>query len=370
MASTSRSLASLLVCLAITGSAAASDQPYRGLFDMAARKVELRDADMKQARASCLSIPFKADVLVAEPIRTLKPTEGYGSDNSAEDFAWAVMALGSAALAGDRDAEKRLGKLLLTWSAAGAFLQTEESYDPYYALKRLLLPVIVGYGLVEPAWSDKDRDAVRSWIDTLVRRMDKRFDREVDRNNHRILADSVLALWGATIGDAVLVNQGIARFDLVLEEMRFDGTLPLEARRGARALWYQRQTLSSLVVIAEAAGGQGMDLYNRETEDGRSFATLLGALLNGLDSPLLVAAYSSENHIPGPEKEFRQLDRSFLDRRGHGRHYMAWAEAAQNRSEALSYRRLQTLLERETNAERPLVDEFIGGNATCFWWRP
>ncbi|MBP0440622.1 alginate lyase family protein [Tianweitania sediminis] len=370
MASRLRKVVPLLIGVSLVFPAAASEERFQGLFDMAARKSALRDANMKQVRSACLSVPYNAKVLAAEPIKALKSTEGYGSDNSAEDFSWTVMALASAGLGGDRDAESRLGKLLLKWSKAEAFLQTEEGYDPYYALKRLLLPVIVAYGVVEPRWSDEERALARQWIDTLVRRIDARFDREVDRNNHRILADSVLALWGATIGDQALVSQGIARFELVLEEMRPDGTLPLEARRGARALWYQRQTLSSLVVIAEAARGQGQDLYSRETEDGRSFATLLGALLNGLQSPLLVAAYASENHIPGPEKDFRLLDRSFLDQRGHNRHYMAWAEAAQMRGADLSYQRLAGLFDRELRSERPLIDDFIGGNATCFWWQP
>ena len=35
--------------------------------------------------------------------------------------------------------------------------------------------------------------------------------------------------------------------------MRPDGSLPLETRRGARALWYQRHAIASLVVIAEIA---------------------------------------------------------------------------------------------------------------------
>jgi poly(beta-D-mannuronate) lyase len=49
---------------------------------------------------------------------------------------------------------------------------------------------------------------------------------------------------------------------------------------------------------------------------------------------------------------------------------MAFAEAILTRSEGLAQKRLQILFNQQIAAQRPLVDEFAGGNATCFWGRP
>jgi poly(beta-D-mannuronate) lyase len=343
---------------------------WQGLFDVETRSDLLATAPYHSIRQLCLSLEADPAWAKLEPIRKLSATEGYGSDQSAEDFSWAVMVLSGRALAGDAKARVTLENLLTAWAEAGGFTETEEVHDAYYALKRQLLPLSIAFAILEPKLDPDQASRIRPWIDGLVRKIDHHFDGDVDRNNHRILADSVMAVWGATIGDHAMMEKGLSRFQTVLAEARMDGTLELEARRGARALWYQRQTLSSLTVLAEVARGQGEDLYNMLTPSGQSYAALLGALINGISSPVLVAVYAAENHIPGPEKDYRKLELGFLDTRGHGRHYMAWAEAAILSGKGLAFDRLEALFQRQIRAERPLVDEFIGGNSTCFWGQP
>jgi len=368
-------MARLSVCIlaatiACSTGASAGASEFRGLVDVAARSAALQTRELAAIRKSCLAIKAERKWMDLKPVARLATTEGYGSDNSAEDFSWAVMVLAGRSLAGDKDSTKNLSRLMLKWAQADAFGTTEEVHDAYYALKRQLLPLAVAFQIVQPSLSEADEAALKAWIDPLVRRIDKLFDGDVDRNNHRTLADSVLAVWGSVIGDAELMQRGLAGFDKVLAETRADGTLELEARRGSRALWYQRQTLSSLYVLAEVARGAGQDLYGAATSSDRQLDTLVGALVNGVASPILATVYSSENHIPGPEKDFLSPDLTFLEKRGHDRHYMAWAEAASHGVESLSRERLEALFDREVKKERPLIDEFAGGNATCFWGQP
>lgn len=359
--------AAMILALPLTSQAA----NWQGLFDVRARAQLLVTPQYASVREACLKIPIDRKWSRLKPIAGLQETEGYGSDNKAEDFSWAVMVLSGRVVGGDKTAQTTLKDLLLRWADANAFAETQEVNDAYYALKRQLLPLAVAYAVLEPSLSPAQAEKLRQWIDPLVRRIDHIFDGDVDRNNHRVLADSVLAVWGSTVGDQTLLQKGLSRYDAVLAETRADGTLELEARRGARALWYQRQTLSSLVVLAETARGSGVDLYDRTSPDGRSLATLVGALMNGLAAPVVVTVYASENHIPGPEKNFLKTDLGFLTTRGHGRHYMAWSEAVlANGGKTLAYQRLEGLFSRTIVQQRPLIDEFAGGNATCFWGRP
>jgi poly(beta-D-mannuronate) lyase len=141
--------------------------------------------------------------------------------------------------------------------------------------------------------------------------------------------------------------------------------------RGARALWYQRHAIASLVAIAEMAAAQGYDLYAVEGGGGRSLHRAIRFLLDGIDDQTLVWPYAEANESPGPFENYRVQDLSFMAPRGHGRHYMAWAEAYvarfPDRAEARDLRRQLDAFEPD---HRPMIDEYSGGNMSCFFVRP
>ncbi|EPE94407.1 alginate lyase family protein [Rhizobium grahamii] len=347
------------------------DSGYQGLFDVAARKAFLAQKSSSDARTACLAVDADAKWMDIDVIKGLTTTEGYGTDRSGNQYAFAVMVLSGRALAGDKRAEDMLKRFLLKWADAGAFSETEKVHDAYYALKRLMLPTVVAFSIIRDGLSDEDKQKLVAWIDPLVRRTDQIFEGSVDYNNHRYLADSVLMAWGSLTGDRALYQKGIDRFRIILDDARADGSLPLETRRGARALWYMRQSLTSMTVMAEVANGAGDNLFDSTAAaDGskKSMWTVLSYWMNGMTNPILVNAYSAENYIPGPEQDFLKPDFGFLENRGNGRHYLAFLEAiAVREPENFPGRRASALLEREGANERPLIDEFAGGNATCFW---
>ncbi|NJN47833.1 MAG: hypothetical protein HC808_16675 [Candidatus Competibacteraceae bacterium] len=212
-------------------------------------------------RASCLAPSLEGLETPLEPLNGLTATEGYGTDNRAERFSWVMMVLSGHVLGGNPEAVQLLRQQLHDWATAGALTQTEPVHDAYFALKRVLLPTIMAYATVRADLSEEQNRIIAAWLDDLVRRVDRVFDGTVDHNNHRYLADSVLMAWGALIGDAELYQKGVDRFNTALKQARADGSLPLEARRGGRSAWYMRQSLSSLVAMAEIATQQGDELY-------------------------------------------------------------------------------------------------------------
>lgn len=290
-----------------------------------------------------------------------------GPDPASEPFAYAVMASAAAGFgAGDRGAFERLAGLLDAWAGAGALTRIERaSANLYYALDRTLLPVIVAYSLLraEPgALSPERQQRIEGWLRQVaalrgpLRRLPGAGEATA-RNNHYYLRASVGMAWGALTGDARSFREGPAAYLTALGDMRPDGSLPLETRRGGRALWYQRHALASLVAIAEMAAVQGLDLYGREV-GGKSIHTGVRFLLDAIESPARLRPYT------GGEAQ----DLSFLVRRGHGRHYMAWAEIYAARFPGRpESRRLLALLARADPGFRPMVDDYSGGNTTCFF---
>ena len=379
-------LFALLLQLGLTAPAAATadhapshylvTRPGEVLFDRRVRAGQLAALPSEQRRAWCGG---PSDDWRSHKAKTRLKTpsaDDLQTDDRSEPFAWTIMTAAAAVLGHDDPAaHEALTGNLRRWARGEALTKLEDRHDnTYYSLERTLLPTIVGYGLVrsDPRWDRGEQKEVERWLNRLVRlRGIKRAEETkgpISRmNNHRYLSDSVDMAWGALRGNHTLFREGIEGFLLALAQMRADGSLPLETERGARALWYQRQAIASLVTIAEIAAVQGYDLYALEVE-GRSLHRAIEFLARALERPELVLPYARANEKPGEFTNYLVQDRSFMQRRGHQRHYMAWLEPYRARfPEREATRALTRLLDQYEGGWRPMVDDFSGGNTTCFF---
>ena len=292
---------------------------------------------------------------------------------SAEPFAMEVMRATAWAVAThDREAVRAVVRVMNRWASGKALTKVDETANELYAVNRTVLPVIVSWAALknDPEMDREKAGRIERWLGDLMRmrrQMAPSADRTTARNNHHYLNASVDMAWGALVGNQEGFDQGVAAYMDALRAMRPDGSLPLETERGARALWYQRHAIASLVTIAEIAAVQGVDLYGRKV-DGRSLHTAIRFLIDAIHDPQRVLAYASANVRPGPSANWTEQDLSFLVTRGHGRHYMAWVEPYRarfpGRSEAQG---LTTLLAATDPTYQPAIDDYSGGNMSCFF---
>jgi poly(beta-D-mannuronate) lyase len=353
------------------------NRPGRILFDREARKSVLGTLLPAQRQALCGQ---PKERWPSHPVvKTVNARDDGGPDDRSEPFAWTVMNEAAVAYGlDDAYARRSLVRLLDRWARSGGLTRLNESeVNVYYAVDRSLLPTLVAWSLVRDA-PDVERERAQR-IDRWLRRVARlRGDLRprssegdlTSRNNHRYLSASVSMAWGALMGEDSYFREGFRAFEAALGDMRADGSLPLETERGARALWYQRHAIASLVTIAEIGAAQGYDLYGLE-ENGRSLHTAVRFLLDAVDNPALVEAYAAADYKPGTAQDPEDQDLSFLEARGHGRHYMAWSELYMARfPDREESRRLLALLERKDPDFRPMIDDYSGGNTTCFVARP
>ncbi len=81
------------------------------------------------------------------------------------------------------------------------------------------------------------------------------------QNNHLYWAGVELAAIGAAANNRKDVDWAIATYDNGVNQIRSDGTLPLEMARGTRALHYHLYALAPLVPLAEFGEANDLDLY-------------------------------------------------------------------------------------------------------------
>ncbi len=339
--------------------------------------------DRAQRREALAAMPQSARERLCGTDRQGWPEHGvvhkvYNGKQPGQNVAMTLMTGAAAAFGTDDEAARAaVVDTLVHWAAGhalGTFKRKPEA-SMYYNLDRTLMPTIVAYSLVEddPEIA-ANRHLIEHWLDDLVWRRGPGRERDPEaissRNNHRYLSDSVTMAWGILRGDDNGFRAGIERYLAALDQMRPDGSLPLETARGARALSYQRHAIASLVAIAEMAAAQGYDLYSVEGPDGQSIHQAIRFLLDGIDEPELVWPYAMENQNPGPYRNYKVQDLGFMKERGHGRHYMAWAVAYMARfPDSELSARLRRKLDAFGPLEHPLIDEYFGGNVSCFFAR-
>ena len=340
-----------------------------------------------------------AAVSPGAPVMEIRGPDGYGSDTSTQAFAWFVMNTAAAWFgAGDDGAATSLIDALGEWARAGALRTIRETGQwrsntgSVYSLRRTLIPLLSAWSVVRghDRLKTADRRRIEDWLEGLVRLADVETGgaksrpraRDVDCatvtrakdapvpvsncQNHRYLRDTINMQWGILTGDDKMFQNGVGRLIDALRQMRPDGSLPLETERGARALWYSRHAIGSLVFMAEMAALQGYDLYSLRV-NGVGLHTAVAFLMAAIEDPGLVIPYARADHASGPARDYRDQDLGFLSRRKTGRHYMAWAEPYMARfPEHENSGKLRNLLGGILSRSRPLIDEYAGGNATCF----
>ncbi|HYE00359.1 MAG TPA: alginate lyase family protein [Alphaproteobacteria bacterium] len=294
-----------------------------------------------------------------DPVVTVRPS----SDNGIEPFTLAAMTAAANHIARPQNRPLLIDRLL-GWASAGALTEHGgDATNAVYTAARAALPLIASYAAVRgaPGVTDAERAAIDAWLGRVVGRLAIATGPIASRNNHRLLRDSAHMAYGALTGDAGEFGVGMAGYRRGLREARPDGGLPLELGRGNRALFYQRHAIASLVAMAEMAAAQGHDLYG-VAENGVDLHDIVAFLLDGLDE--------AAGRVPAGQARtgLGRQDLSFLERRPTGRHYMAWAEAYVARfPDHPNGRRLRSLL--AAGAQRPLTDDYLGGNASCLFAR-
>jgi poly(beta-D-mannuronate) lyase len=116
------------------------------------------------------------------------------------------------------------------------------------------------------------------------------------QNNHLYWAGVEIAAVGVAANNRADFDWAMAAYDNGVNQIRPDGTLPLEMARGQRALHYHLYALAPLVLIAEFGEANGLDLY---AHANGAIHRLVDVSIVGLKDPqLFVKATGIKQEVP------------------------------------------------------------------------
>jgi poly(beta-D-mannuronate) lyase len=231
---------------------------------------------------------------------------------------------------------------LALWAEADAMLGQMLTIQSGYERKWTLATLSLSYLKIRAAGAHPaDRKAeIEAWLVRVAHATQAYYDRPRGgtdtRNNHLAWAALAVAATGVAANDRALFDWGLDRARRFLAQVEPDGSLPLEVARKARAQGYHTFSLMPLVMLAELAAANGIDLY----ADG-AIDRLAKLVIAGLADPAPFAA------LAGIEQEKVTL----------GAWQLAWAEPYYARRHDAALLPYLTRL-------RPLRQDWLGGDLT------
>ncbi len=199
----------------------------------------------------------------------------------------AVTAADAYQSTGSRTAAECVLHLLDTAAADGVFTGKMSSDQAYFVQGWVIGALAIAYlkvrdsGLVHA----DETAALIPWMKSVGRQTMDYYDARMKKpggelqNNHLYWAGVEIAAIAVAANDHALFDWAVATYRNGVKQIGPDGTMPLEMRRGQRALHYHLYAAAPLVYLAEFGEDNGIDLY---AENGGALKRLVDQSTNGL----------------------------------------------------------------------------------------
>jgi poly(beta-D-mannuronate) lyase len=188
------------------------------------------------------------------------------------------------------------------WAQAGALLDysRQDSQQAWFQVEWTLSAagigesVLVNDSTLEPAQQKR----VAAWLDAASRK-DISFEKPGDSgNNHHYWRALGATAIGVVASDDKLFRFGIDAYKQAIGEIDQRGAFPKEMARHENATHYQGFALQPLVLIAQFAGRQGIDLYAFQAK-GRTLRDAIVFFGRAVDDPGLIKPYTTDAQSTG-----------------------------------------------------------------------
>jgi len=218
-------------------------------------------------------------------------------------------------------------KILLDWSNANAAKRTGPSDEEGKHWNDTLTvnlfvssPMMAAYSFAKQVIdvpTDQDKK-IKEWFKKIVKKnkhlmYGKTYDyggasgTPKRAHNHALSSAVAHMELGVLIGDDKTFRKAFKNFEAAIKYSRKDGSLPIETRRGGRAMFYQARAMNALAAIAIIAENQGYDIWSYKHKN-KDFHNLVKFFIDVTEKNELIFKYAKESRHPGPAKDYKKQD--------------------------------------------------------------
>ncbi len=289
--------------------------PKASLLDVPARRAFLQSAPDPRIKAAVTQLPSCGALGVVKPppgvifIPRHYLQDSHGPTNPAEAVATRVYAafemritagMNRYVATGSEVEAKCALDQLDGWARAKALLNydRDESSQAWYQVEWTLSSAGITDSVLvtDPTLDPGEQQRVTEWLDEAAHK-DISFERpNADNNNHHYWRALAATSIGIAASDDKLFRFGVSTYKEAIDDLDSHGAFPKEMARHERALPYQIFALDPLILIAEFASRQGMDLYSYNAH-GQALRTAIVFFGRAMADPSLIKAYTPEDQI-------------------------------------------------------------------------
>ena len=267
------------------------------------------------------------DLNIVEPILKVKAPSGYGLDDR-YDFALSRFSNFSFPCGGgDKKSCEYVKDTILNWAKANAAKRTGPSDEEGRHWNDTLTvnlwvssPMMAAYSFAKQIInvSAEEDKIIKEWFKKIVKKnqhlmYSKTYDyggasgTPKRAHNHALSSAIAHMELGILLNDNKLFRKVFKNYEAAIKYQRKDGSMPIEVRRGGRAMFYQARAMNALAVIAIIAEHQGYNIWELDFK-GKNYHNLVKFFLDFSENNQIVFKYAKENRFPGPAKNYKVQD--------------------------------------------------------------
>ena len=262
-----------------------------------------------------------------EPILKVKAPVGYGLDDRYDYALSRFTNFTFPCSGGNIEACEHVKNTILNWAKANAAKRTGPSdhegrhwNDTLTVNLYVASPMLAAYSFAKQIISipqEEDR-IIKNWFKKIVKKNQhllygKTYDyggasgTPKRAHNHALSSAVAHMQLGILIDNDKEFKKAFRNYESAIKHQRKDGSLPIEVRRGGRAMFYQGRAMNALAVIAIIAEHQGYNIWELDFK-GKNYHNLVKFFIDFTENNELVFKYAKENRSPGPAKNYKVQD--------------------------------------------------------------
>lgn len=252
------------------------------------------NADLSPWNEALAALRAKADRylgFVASPIRGPWSVPNFYKERAGqkeavkpiEDSTNALIVLAQQyVFTGEEKYAARAVDIANAWT--GSLMEIGDGQAVFEAHWELMVMAMAGEMIRDyPGWEPGQRQAFQDWLNERTWHL---IPRNKSVNNHLYWMAAFAAAVGVFSEDDRLLQWAAEVYRTAInEDIAADGHMPKETRRGELGLFYQNFAIEPLVLIAEMARRQGIDLWEYSYQ-GKDLKLAIDYLFRYLDSPV------------------------------------------------------------------------------------
>ena len=285
---------------------------------------------IKKDKKKCITDMYiSPDINYVKPVLKVEAPSGYGLDNRFDNAKSKFEDFSFPCSGGNVEACQNVKRVILEWAKVDAAKRTGPSdgegrhwNDTLTVNLYIASPMMAAYSFAKQVISVPEHEdkIIKDWFKKIVRK-NKHLMYEYSNyktgsgangtpkraHNHALSSAISHMQLGILLNDNKFFRTAFKNYEAAIRYQRKDGSMPIETRRGGRAMFYQGRAMNALSVIAIISENQGYNIWEYDYK-GKNFHNIVKFFIDFTENNEIVFKYAKSMKHPGPAKNYKVQD--------------------------------------------------------------